>query len=280
MPDFQLTSTVPHDGLTVRALLTAWQVPKTRQHELRVGHDVRINGDYLYFNTILPAGATVTLTIHDETPPQYVLDPTPLTVVYEDQTVLVVSKPAGIKAHPNQPGENGSLMNRVAAYLAPHPAYITHRLDMATSGLMLVAKDPLSQALIDRQLANKTMRRDYVALTQPGLPTHGQINDPIGRDPADKRKRRIDPTGLPARTFYRVLATSPTHDRLSLTLATGRTHQLRVHLAALGYPILGDPLYSQDNSPLYPRLALHATRLTWLRPLTTDRLTVDDPAPF
>lgn len=279
MPDFQLTSTVPQDGLSVRALLTAWQVPKTRQHELRVGHDVHIDGEYRYFNTVLPVGAPVSLTVHDEKPPQYSLDPTPLAVVYEDETVLVVSKPAGIKTHPNQPGENGTL-NRVAAYLAPYPAYITHRLDMATSGLMLVAKDPLSQALIDRQLATKTMRRDYVALTQPGLPTHGQITDPIGRDPADQRKRRIDPAGLAARTYYQVLATSATHDRVALTLATGRTHQLRVHLAALGYPILGDPLYARTDSPEYPRLALHATRLTWLRPLTTTRLTVDDPAPF
>lgn len=276
MATFTLT-TIATSGFNVRAQLRAWLVPKKRQHELRVTQGIHVNGKYYSFNRSIPVNATVTLQFEDPTPPVYALDPGPLAIQYEDEQVLVVDKPAGMKMHPNQPGESGTLMNRVAAYLAPHPAYITHRLDMATSGLTLIAKDPLTQAIIDRELASKTMQRDYVAVTCGRLPATGTITAPIGRDPTDKRKRMVRPDGDAAVTHYTRLATQGNQTRVLLQLATGRTHQIRVHLASIGTPIVGDPLY---NPVPAPRMRLHASRLTWIKPLSDRHIEVRSETPF
>ncbi|WP_461226378.1 RluA family pseudouridine synthase [Lacticaseibacillus suihuaensis] len=279
MPVFHLAATTTAPAASVRAMLCAWRVPKTTRHALRVAKTVLIDGAYRNFNEPVAAGASVTLTLTTPTAPQYQLDPGPLAVVYEDAQLLVVAKPAGMKPHPNQPGETGTLMNRVAAYLAPTPAYITHRLDMLTSGLTLIAKDPLTQAILNQELGDKTAARRYVALVRPGLPDAGTITAPIGLDPQDKRKRLVTPTGLPAVTHYRVLERGVSACRVRLTLETGRTHQLRVHLASLGYPILGDPLYGPADD-VTPRLMLHADSLSFTQPLSDLRRTVAMPVPF
>ncbi|WP_179395150.1 RluA family pseudouridine synthase [Lacticaseibacillus absianus] len=278
MPEFTLHATAT-DAPSVRALLTQWRVPKHWRHTLRTTQMVQVAGHYRHFNEPTQAGEPVTL--HFSVPPvtTYRPDPGPLDVVYEDAQLLIVNKPAGMKPHPNQPGEGATLMNRVAAYLAPSPAFITHRLDMATSGLTLIAKDPLTQSILNQQLGDKTMARSYTALVPSGLAASGTITAPIGRDPDDRRKRQVRADGDAACTHYTVIARGLAVDRLHLTLETGRTHQLRVHLAALGYPIIGDPLYAP--APLEaPRLMLHASELTLVRPLTTSRLTVTSPVPF
>ncbi|WP_225046993.1 RluA family pseudouridine synthase [Lacticaseibacillus kribbianus] len=278
MTTFTLTSTTETPAASVRALLTGWRVPKKWRHELRITRAVLIDGVYHHFDEPVAAGSQVTLTLTTREDPQYALDPGPLAVVYSDAGILVVDKPAGMKPHPNQPGETGTLMNRVAARLAPRPAFITHRLDMLTSGLTLIARDPLTQGILNQELGDKTMARSYVALVRPGLPAVGTIDAPIGLDPTDKRKRRVRPDGLPAVTHYRVLARTAAFDRVRLTLETGRTHQLRVHLASLCFPILGDPLYNPDDAA--PRLMLHADALTLTRPLSTQRLSLSCPVPF
>ncbi|WP_125702872.1 RluA family pseudouridine synthase [Lacticaseibacillus daqingensis] len=277
MSTFTLTATAPA-AASVRTLLTQWRVPKKWRHVLRTTKLVRINGQYRNFNEPVTAGEIVTLQLTVPAPEAYRPDAGPLTICYEDAQLLIVAKPIGMKPHPNQPGETGTLMNRVAAYLAPAPAFITHRLDMATSGLTLIAKDPLTQAILNQQLGDKTMARTYTALVPAGIPNAGTITGPIGRDPADKRKRMVRPDGAPAVTHYTVIARTDTTARVRLTLETGRTHQLRVHLASIGFPILGDPLYA----PAWPapRLMLHASALTLLRPLTATRLTITSPVPF
>ena len=275
--EFTLRVTVTHPAASLRAALTTWQVSKTQRHELRIHHRVLVNDQYRHFNEPVRPGDVVTMTIVDATPPQYLLAPTPLALAYADAHLLVVNKPTGIKTHPNRPDETGTLLNQVAAYLAPRPAYITHRLDMATSGLVVIARDPITQNILNRQLATKTMARSYVALVPAGLPASGTITAPIGRDHADKRKRMVRPDGAPAITHYRVISTTAGVSRVRLTLATGRTHQLRVHLAYLGFPIIGDPLYSTVAAP---RLMLHADEITLAQPFTGEALTVTCPVPF
>ncbi|MFD1484133.1 RluA family pseudouridine synthase [Lacticaseibacillus baoqingensis] len=278
MPEFTLHTEITQAYPQVTALLQAWHVPKRYRFWLRKHQAILINGQYRYAN--LPVAAGEQVTIHLTTPPvtTYQKDDAPLTIVYEDAQVLVVNKPAGIKTHPNQPGERHTLMNAVANYLAPNPAYITHRLDMATSGLTLIAKNPLTQALIDQQLATKAMQRSYVALVPHGLAASGTIDAPIGHDPTDKRKRQVRADGEFAITHYRVIQRSQAFDRVWLTLATGRTHQLRVHLAHLGFAIIGDPLYAPVTNA--KRLMLHAAELTWQEPLGDRWHTVKSPAPF
>ena len=272
----QLTTTIAYDS--VRTMLQQLMVPKTTQHELRIHQSVLINGTYQTFNQPVATGAQITLTYQDAQPPVYVPTDRPVTIVYEDHDLLIVDKPAGIKAHPNQPDETQTLMNRVAAYLAPMPAYITHRLDMLTSGLTLIAKDPLTQNIINRQLAQKTMTREYVALVAPDIPDHGTITAPIGSDPTDKRKRMVAEDGLPAVTHYQVVARTAEWAQIQLQLETGRTHQIRVHLASIGFPILGDPLYAPGFQTT--RLFLHAETLRLTQPFTAHPLVVHQPAPF
>ncbi|WP_243681700.1 RluA family pseudouridine synthase [Lacticaseibacillus manihotivorans] len=162
--------------------------------------------------------------------------------------------------------------------LGAKSSYITHRLDMLTSGLTLIAKDPLTQSLINQQLATKTMAREYVALVSSDIPDTGVIGAPIGHDPDDKRKRMVRADGDHAVTHYQVIARTRSTARVWLTLETGRTHQLRVHLASIGFPILGDPLYGDVHAA--PRLMLHGAKLSWIKPLSNNVQTVECPAEF
>ncbi|MFD1392773.1 RluA family pseudouridine synthase [Lacticaseibacillus jixianensis] len=276
MPDFELHATAIA-APSVRALLHAWRVPKGWIATLRRTQGVLIAGAYRHFNAPVAAGEPVTLRFTAPGTDYYRPEALPLQIVYQDAALLIVAKPAGQKPHPNRPDEGGTLMNAAAGYLAPRPVYITHRLDMLTSGLTLIAKDPISQGILNQQLASKTAARTYTALVPRGLPAVGTISAPIGQDPADKRKRMVQEDGLPAVTHFRVIAETKATARLALTLETGRTHQLRVHLAHLGYPIIGDPLYGGRPAA---RLMLHASALTLVRPFSSQVLTVTAPAPF
>ena len=264
---------------SLRDQLQAWLIPRKRQHQLRVAKTILVNGHYRNFNEKVQPSDVITMTYDEPTPLAYVPETPALTIHYEDDDLLIVDKPAGMKTHANLPGETGTLMNQAAAYLAPFPALITHRLDMATSGLLVIAKNPLTQAIINRQLALKTMHRDYIALVPQGIAASGTITAPIGHDPDDQRKRMIRPDGASAITHFRRIAETSTTATVALRLETGRTHQIRVHLASIGYPILGDPLYAPDQTT-YQRMYLHAFQVRFTKPLSDTTLTVTSPLPF
>lgn len=263
---------------SLRDQLQSWLIPRKRQHQMRVARSIQVNGRYRHFNEPVATGDRVAMTYDEPIRLAYVPETPRLDIRYEDDNLLIVDKPAGMKTHPNQPGETGTLMNQAAAYLAPQPALITHRLDMATSGLLVIAKNPLAQAIINRQLATKTMHRDYLAVVQRGIPKEGRIDAPLGHDPQDKRKRMIRPDGAPAVTHYQRIAETAKTATVLLRLETGRTHQIRVHLASIGYPIIGDPLYAAPSNE--PRMRLHAYRVRLTKPLSDERLTVTSPVPF
>lgn len=277
MTDFHFTVTNVPANVSLRAQLRAWNVPKHFQGAWRRQQLITVNGVYQPLTNPLPAGATINICFSAPAPivPPY---DAPVTIAYADEHVIVAEKPAGLKTHPSAAGDTDSLIGRVAAHFAGTPIYITHRLDMATSGLILLARDPLTQAIINRQLATKTLHRTYTALVRPGMTqSWGRIDAPIAHRPDDIRRRMVAANGLPATTFYRVLTRSATADRLSLRLATGRTHQIRVHLDHIGHPLLGDPLYGHEAAP---RLMLHATTLTWQEPLSNHFRTVTSTVPF
>lgn len=261
-----------NESLTIRELLKKWLIPKKWQHFFRIQEDVLINGKYHSFNTIVHDNDLITLNFNfpPRTEQHYLPGNNPIEVVYEDQDIIVVNKAAGRKTHPNIMTENDSLMNDVETYLTNGHPYMVHRIDMETSGLVLIAKTPYLVPIFNRQLSSKTLHREYLAvvdLDQP-IPDSGEINLPIDQDPNDVRKRMIAETGLQAVTKYEVIKQDTTHALLKLNLLTGRTHQLRVHLAYNGWPIVNDPLYNphQKNG----KLLLFAHQLTFQQPFSNN----------
>jgi len=196
----------------------------------------------------------------------------PLDVVFEDDTLLVVNKPAGLVVHPGSGNWRGTLLNallqRVPGLAGVPRAGIVHRLDKDTSGLLVVAKTLPAQASLVRQLQARTVAREYLAVAHGRIARDGRIEAPIGRHPVRRTKMVVVARGRPAVTHYRVLERHAGASVLRCRLETGRTHQIRVHLAALGHPLVGDPVYGGRTNIPFPRQALHAERLELVHPRT------------
>ena len=195
-----------------------------------------------------------------------------LAVVHEDPDVLVIDKPAGLVVHPGSGNWSGTMMNALlhhapAARELPR-AGIVHRLDKDTSGLLVVAKNEAAQASLVRQLQARTMKRTYLALARGVVARDGQVEAPIGRHPVQRTRMAVVPGGKPAITHYRVKERFRVHTLLECELETGRTHQIRVHLASIGHPIEGDPVYAGRGQRLFERQALHAWKLAFEHPRT------------
>ena len=215
----------------------------------------------------------------------------PLAVRYEDEHLLVVAKPAGLVVHPAPGHPSGTLVNallgragtRLSAAGGGDRPGIVHRLDKDTSGLLLVAKDDATHAALGHALAARRVSRRYLALTQGHLPPGGTIDAPVGRHPRDRKRMAVVQGGRRAVTHWRVLATFPAVDLLEVALDTGRTHQIRVHLAHLRHPVAGDRAYGADPA-LAARLGLerpflHAFQLAFTHPATGERLELTEPLP-
>jgi 23S rRNA pseudouridine1911/1915/1917 synthase len=212
----------------------------------------------------------------------------PLDVLYEDDTLIVIDKPAGLVVHPGSGNWQGTLLNALLAHapqLATVPrAGIVHRLDKDTSGLLVIAKTLTAQTDLVRQLQARTVTREYRAVTHGKVHRDGKIEGAIGRDPRSRIRMAVVYSGKPAVTHYKVLERLARASVLACRLETGRTHQIRVHLQKIGHPIWGDPVYGPRNPPAKPQLprqALHAERLAlthpqsgetmqWYAPLPTD----------
>lgn len=265
---------------TVSDLLRTLNIPRKWRHFLRIEKKITINGHYRSFNQFVLPEDQVTLCFDHVASQQhdYLASGHQPQVVYEDDNVLIIDKPAGQKTHPNE-NETNTALNDCTTYLGYHP-YITHRLDMLTRGLLLVAKNPVVVPLLNRQLVDKTLNREYIACVEKGrseeLKPFGTISEPISQDPTDPRKRCVTVAGYPAVTHYAVLSQNDRIAWLKITLETGRTHQIRVHLAAKNNPILGDPLYN-PNYKVGQRLALTAFRLTFKPPFQFDPKTITLP---
>ena len=212
-------------------------------------------------------------------------------VVHEDADVVVVDKPAGLVVHPGAGNPDGTLVNgllarypELASVGDPVRPGIVHRLDAGSSGLLVVARNDHAAAALIGQFADHTAGRRYDAVVwgHPEAP-HGIVDAPIGRDPADPLKMAVVVDGKPARTEYQLLVryVAPGRlSRLSCVLETGRTHQIRVHLAAVGHPLVGDPTYGERRTTFgLGRPFLHAAELAFDHPSTGERLTFESPLP-
>ncbi len=209
-----------------------------------------------------------------------------LDVVHEDDQVLVVAKPAGLVVHPGSGNWAGTMLNallhRVPALKGLPRAGIVHRLDKETSGLLVVAKTEAAMQDLVRQLQARTVKRTYLAIARGAVPDRGVVDAPIGRHPTQRTRMAVVPGGKPAVTRYRVRERFRGHALLECELETGRTHQIRVHLASIGHPLEGDPVYGGRGAARLPRQALHAWKLAFVHPGTGRevRFTAPPPADF
>jgi 23S rRNA pseudouridine1911/1915/1917 synthase len=186
----------------------------------------------------------------------------PLDIRFEDEHLLILNKPAGLVVHPAAGNPRGTLQNALLHYdasLASLPrAGIVHRLDKDTSGLMVVARTLAAHKSLVEQLQSRSVHREYLALVQGEVTAGGSIDAPIGRHPRDRLRMAVVTSGKPAVTHYRVVERFPAHTLLSVRLETGRTHQIRVHMAYIHHPLVGDPLYG--GRPRLPRAASERLR--------------------
>jgi len=209
----------------------------------------------------------------------------PLAIVYEDADLLVIDKPAGLVVHPGAGVHRGTLLNALLAHapqLAGLPrAGIVHRLDRDTSGLLVVAKTLEAQTALARQLAERSMRRVYLAVVHGAPGVGGTIDQPIGRDTRSRTRMAVTRRGREARTRYQVVERFAGAALVECRLETGRTHQIRVHLQHLGHPIVGDPVYRRGASARlsFSRQALHARELSLVHPRSSKSMTWRAPLP-
>lgn len=248
-------------------------LPPKLQRTLEAEQGIKLAGDRLRLRLFPPRTSQ-----YEPMLPEF-----PLQILYEDDFCLVVHKPVGVKVHPDGQSRQPTLANIVAAIYSERgeqvaPEHI-HRLDEFTSGPVLYAKNTYAQLKLDAAMARKEIGRVYVALVQGTVsPALRVIDQPIGKDRHHKSRRRVSPTGQRAVTHIELIETYPAASLVRLTLETGRTHQIRVHMSHAGYPLIGDALYG-GSTKLLSHQALHGESLSFAHPLTGETLSVSDPWP-
>lgn len=271
----EFTYSIEEEGLSVEKLLRdKWRLGRKTVHELRMADAVKFtDGGRVRWNEPLQADTALSIRIPDADS-DYVPEIGELDVIHEDPHCLIVHKPASLAVHPNETGGTGTLMNRVIARFGPYAEHV-HRLDKGTTGLVLIARHPVAKAVFDRMLEEKTIRRTYVAETAGSFKKRsGTVSAPIGRDRHHATRRRVSPSGQHAVTHYQVISEKDGKVIVQLELDTGRTHQIRVHLANLGHPIIGDVLYG--GRPAGDCYRLHAAKLAFIHPFTGKPLDIED----
>jgi 23S rRNA pseudouridine1911/1915/1917 synthase len=268
----------------------------SRSHVQRLITDGRltVEGTPVKAKAIVGPGTELELRIPPPAPAAPQAEPQlPLAIVYEDDDLLIIDKPAGQVVHPSPGHDAGTLVNALlgrGAELAPggiagvqRPG-IVHRLDRDTSGLLMVARTDEAQASLQAQLKARRVKKTYLALVHGSVAAAvGRIEAPIGRDPGRRTRMAVTPNGRASITGYRVRERFATWTLLELDLVTGRTHQIRVHLEAIGHPIAGDPVYGTGTSRRGPagldRLFLHSWRLELTSPSTGRLIRAEAPLP-
>lgn len=248
---------------------------------------VKVNGETRKASWKLRAGETVEVEPAELKPLRAFAEDIPLEILYEDESLLAINKPAGLVVHAGAGNESGTLVNALLHHFESLSTVggdlrpgIVHRLDKGTSGVMLVARTDAAHRNLSAQFAGRKVKKVYLALVMGHVKRDaGRIDTAITRDPVNRTKMtaRLE-EGREAHTEYYVLERLPHHTLLRVLIGTGRTHQIRVHLSQLGHPVAGDPLYGAPAAP-ENRPWLHAWRITFTSPATGEEVTVEAPLP-
>ena len=286
----ELTAATEHAGVRLDAFLSAdGALTRSQAARLIAEGRVRVNGKPAAKSARLSGGETVTVDVPQlrETalPPQNI----PLDVVYEDDDVIVVNKPTGLVVHPAPGHPDGTLVNALLHHCGDSLSGIggekrpgiVHRIDRDTSGLIIAAKNDAAHLALSAQLKDHSLSRTYECLVTGNMKQDsGTVDAPIGRSSADRKKMAVVPTGRRAVTHWEVVARYPGVTHLRCRLETGRTHQIRVHMAYIGHPILGDTVYGAKKPvPGLTGQCLHATGLRFIHPRTGDPVELHCPLP-
>lgn len=286
----ELTAATEHAGVRLDAFLSAdGALTRSQAARLIAEGRVRVNGKPAAKSARLSGGETVTVDVPQlrETalPPQDI----PLDVVYEDDDVIVVNKPTGLVVHPAPGHPDGTLVNALLHHCGDSLSGIggekrpgiVHRIDRDTSGLIIAAKNDAAHLALSAQLKDHSLSRTYECLVTGNMKQDsGTVDAPIGRSSADRKKMAVVPTGRRAVTHWEVVARYPGVTHLRCRLKTGRTHQIRVHMAYIGHPILGDTVYGAKKPvPGLTGQCLHATGLRFVHPRTGEPVELHCPLP-
>ena len=286
----ELTAATEHAGVRLDAFLSAdGALTRSQAARLIAEGRVRVNGKPAAKSARLSGGETITVDVPQlrETalPPQDI----PLDVVYEDDDVIVVNKPTGLVVHPAPGHPDGTLVNALLHHCGDSLSGIggekrpgiVHRIDRDTSGLIIAAKNDAAHLALSAQLKDHSLSRTYECLVTGNMKQDsGTVDAPIGRSSADRKKMAVVPTGRRAVTHWEVVARYPGVTHLRCRLETGRTHQIRVHMAYIGHPILGDTVYGAKKPvPGLTGQCLHATGLRFIHPRTGDPVELHCPLP-
>lgn len=267
-----------YDGMTLRELFQFLHLPKKDLHQLNMSKEITINAQPAKLMDRVQAGDKVYIPTPEEKS-NYLPSYRYAQIYYEDDDMLIVMKPKGVKTHPNDLKESNTLMNHIIYTVDSEYVEPIHRLDQETVGLLIVAKNPLMKKILDRMLEDNQIDRIYRAKVKSLLPVKPQTIDmPIGKDKFHPNRKRVSSTGQ--RAITHIIDSEMLEEnvcQLELKLDTGRTHQIRVHLAEIGHPVLGDPLYG--NSTLR-QLQLHSHKIELVHPFTREQISVsldDEP---
>jgi len=296
----RLTATIPREmaGMRLDQVLASIfpQYSRARlQHWIRLGRVV-VNDRQLRPRDKIQGGEAVEIVATVDEQTTWSGESIPLDIIYEDEAIFVINKPAGLVAHPGAGNHAGTLLNAMLGHApeltAVPRAGIVHRLDKDTSGLIVVARTLTAHKSLVEQLQKRTLKREYEAFVCGVMTAGGDINAPIGRHPLHRTRMAVVERGKSAVTHYRVIERFRAHSHIRVRLETGRTHQIRVHMAHIHHPIIGDPLYGGrlrfpkgaaaallDMLRGFKRQALHAVQLGLQHPLTGEWRQWEIPLP-
>lgn len=248
---------------------------------------ILVNDQPTKSNYKIEAGDEIEVNIPEPEPVDVLPEDIPLEIIYEDQDIVIVNKQQGLVVHPGAGNPNGTLVNALLFHIKDLSGIngeirpgIVHRLDKDTSGILVVAKNDEAHVGLSEQLQSRTVKRKYWALVHGVLPhEHGTVDAPIGRDPHDRQKFTVIKSGKEAITHFKVLERFNQYSLLEVSLETGRTHQIRVHLNYINYPVAGDPVYGPKKTLEGNGQFLHARTLEFLHPRTGQVMRFDAEIP-